>query len=285
MRTVSVEGLPPVSTQSFSSGLPVPHIAPQVFEREGMPRLPHDAPPEQNLHDARYPALSQSAISTAPGSSTSGANAPASSLPSNSYQNFEALFGPRPVADPSTPAPRGAPSGTLPASYIAHPHGELTHSIDTRSMLVDAKGQRYISDGGNLYGIRYDAANKTWRVVQPEDTAKPGIPVNQDRNGRWQIHSEAGLRGGGGFPEKSGFDWAHQDHINLQQQQRAQLESEQQQLQQQRQQLQLELNQVPNQLHRTPLERAHLQQMVLQRIQHVDQRLQHINQQLQLLPH
>ncbi len=97
----------------------------------------------------------------------------------------------------STPADKraGTDSG-LPARYIARSGGKFQPDPRSPGIFFDDKGQRYIESDGKRYAARYDSANQTWRVVQPDDPTRPGIPVKQNSDGSWSSHSEVGGAGG-----------------------------------------------------------------------------------------
>ncbi|WCM24085.1 hypothetical protein NDK50_24960 [Paraburkholderia bryophila] len=61
---------------------------------------------------------------------------------------------------------------------------------------IDEKGRRYISDGEHMYAIRFDRDHRTERVYQPDNPARPGIPVRLNGEGRYVRHDEVGLKGG-----------------------------------------------------------------------------------------
>ncbi|HEY3600167.1 MAG TPA: hypothetical protein VGL08_21965 [Paraburkholderia sp.] len=107
---------------------------------------------------------------------------------------------PQPATQP--PAPNAWPehyafeSHALPAGYIGKPHGSLQRDPRNRGIFFDDRGQRYLQSNGSPYAARYDRANKTWRAVQLDDPAKPGVPVKQNADGNWSLHSEVGALGG-----------------------------------------------------------------------------------------
>lgn len=65
---------------------------------------------------------------------------------------------------------------------------------DSNGIMVDGN-QRYIREGGQFYLVSFDKDNQTWRVIFHNNPTKPAIPVRY-QDGRWQIHSDVGLKGG-----------------------------------------------------------------------------------------
>jgi hypothetical protein len=84
----------------------------------------------------------------------------------------------------------------LPDAYISQPQGELRSDPRHAGMVVDQSGQPYVALDNRYYAVRNDPANGTWRAVQLQDPAKPGIPIRQDRSGNWQLNADIGLPGG-----------------------------------------------------------------------------------------
>ncbi|HEY3600168.1 MAG TPA: hypothetical protein VGL08_21970 [Paraburkholderia sp.] len=84
----------------------------------------------------------------------------------------------------------------MPAGYIGRPHGNLQPDPRNPGIFFDDGGQRYLQSNGNPYAVKYDRTNDTWRAVQLDDPAKPGLPVKQDADGNWSSHSEVGGLGG-----------------------------------------------------------------------------------------
>ena len=84
----------------------------------------------------------------------------------------------------------------LPASYASEPTGKLHPDSVKPGVRIDENGRRYISDGMNTYAIRHDRDNRTERVYQPDNPAKPGIPVRLNTHGDYERHGEVGLKGG-----------------------------------------------------------------------------------------
>jgi hypothetical protein len=84
----------------------------------------------------------------------------------------------------------------LPASYASEPTGKLRPDPVKPGVRIDENGRRYISDGVNTYAIRHDRDNRTEQVYQPDNPAKPGIPVRLNAHGDYERHGEVGLKGG-----------------------------------------------------------------------------------------
>jgi hypothetical protein len=137
-------------------------------------------------------------------SSTGGAlhPEPSASLPAGSVDVFERNFAGS-GSETKDPSPTGsahqhAPdTPVLPSRYAAQPSGTLQPDPAHAGVLIDSKGQRYIQDHGQSYPVRYDTANQTWRVVQPDKPAEPGVPIERRPDGSWKPHDAVGLRGGG----------------------------------------------------------------------------------------
>ncbi|CAB3746427.1 hypothetical protein [Paraburkholderia solisilvae] len=89
----------------------------------------------------------------------------------------------------------GTPGG-ISGAYIGTPSGDLRSDPRHAGLVIDASGQRYVSIGRHYYAVRNDPANETWRAVQLQDPAKPGIPLVRDRTGNWKPHNDTGLPGG-----------------------------------------------------------------------------------------
>jgi hypothetical protein len=89
----------------------------------------------------------------------------------------------------------GLRSGSLPDAYIGAPKGDLRSDERHPRMVVDESGARYVSIGERYYAVRRDPADSTWRAIQLQDPAKPGIPVELTAAG-WRPHAKTGLRGG-----------------------------------------------------------------------------------------
>jgi hypothetical protein len=84
----------------------------------------------------------------------------------------------------------------LPRAYIGTPKGDLRSDPRYMGIVVDESGKRYAQIGAHYYAVRNDSANGTWRAIQLQEPAKPGIPIRRDRAGNWQPHDDTGLRGG-----------------------------------------------------------------------------------------
>jgi hypothetical protein len=61
---------------------------------------------------------------------------------------------------------------------------------------VDANGQRYVKRDESYYPVRFDTSHDVWRVYQPDNPARPGLPVRQNADGEWQPQGGVGLLGG-----------------------------------------------------------------------------------------
>ncbi|WP_244220833.1 hypothetical protein [Paraburkholderia aromaticivorans] len=127
---------------------------------------------------------------------------PSSSLPAGSVDMFERNFAGS-GSEAKDPSPTGSDhqhtpdTPVLPSRYAAQPSGTLQSDPAQAGVLIDATGQRYIQDHGQSYPVRYDTANQTWRVVQRDKPAEPGVPVERQPDGSWKPHDAVGLRGGG----------------------------------------------------------------------------------------
>ncbi|CAB3746423.1 hypothetical protein [Paraburkholderia solisilvae] len=84
----------------------------------------------------------------------------------------------------------------LPDAYIGQPQGDLRADPRHAGIVIDASGQPYVALDNRYYAVRNDPTNGTWRAVQLQDPAKPGIPIRQDRSGNWQPDAGVGLPGG-----------------------------------------------------------------------------------------
>ncbi|CAB3746431.1 hypothetical protein [Paraburkholderia solisilvae] len=96
--------------------------------------------------------------------------------------------------------------GPLPDAYIGTPKGDLRSDPRHAGVVLDESGQPYVPLGGHYYAIRNDPANGTWRAVQLQDPAKPGIPVRRDPAGAWQVHADVGAPGGRPVPTRAQID-------------------------------------------------------------------------------
>ncbi|PQV54436.1 hypothetical protein [Paraburkholderia sp. BL21I4N1] len=84
----------------------------------------------------------------------------------------------------------------LPADYVSKPSGKLYPDLVHPGIQIDDRGQRFIHDGANAYAVRFDRDNQTERVFQPDNPAKPGIPVRLNGAGEYERHRDVGLKGG-----------------------------------------------------------------------------------------
>ncbi|HEY4349785.1 MAG TPA: hypothetical protein VGN31_01080 [Paraburkholderia sp.] len=109
------------------------------------------------------------------------------------------------------PATRGTIGGLLPDAYIGMPRGDLRSDPQNTRVLTDETGQRYIAAGKHYYAVRNDPANRTWRVVQLQDRAKPGIPVQPGSTGEWQVRHEIGVPGGRPLPTRAQIENDHRE--------------------------------------------------------------------------
>jgi hypothetical protein len=94
----------------------------------------------------------------------------------------------------------GSTGDALPDAYIGAPQGDLRSDPRHAGVLIDESGQQYMAAGKHDYAIRADPAHETWRVVQLQDGAKPGIPIRLDAAGNWQVRRDIGLPGGRPLP-------------------------------------------------------------------------------------
>lgn len=103
--------------------------------------------------------------------------------------------GPAGSEQASAPRAKGLP---IPSSYEEpRPSGEL----DWRNnVFVDRQGGRHIEKDGHWYKVKYDADNRTLRVIHPDDASKPTYPVRIGPNAAFEVHSDVGLKGGGPKP-------------------------------------------------------------------------------------
>lgn len=91
------------------------------------------------------------------------------------------------------------PSSTLfNERYVAHgvviPEG--TTQVDGVFLIGNA---RYIRQGDQVYGVRYDTSLHGWRLQHPGalDPQYAGPPIKRTAEGTWQVWQDAGLLGGG----------------------------------------------------------------------------------------
>jgi hypothetical protein len=88
----------------------------------------------------------------------------------------------------------------IPSSYaVERPAGALSPLMQQPNVYRDTDGNRYLHDGASWYPARYDADNGTLRVWQPDRAYKPQYPVRYDAEGRFTVHDNVGLKGGGLF--------------------------------------------------------------------------------------
>jgi len=85
----------------------------------------------------------------------------------------------------------------VPETYARKPQGSLHADPDSSGVFRDETGQAYIRSGEQMYPVKYDKDNGTWRVYVPENQAKCQYPVKLDEHGNWQAHGDVGLHGGG----------------------------------------------------------------------------------------
>jgi hypothetical protein len=104
------------------------------------------------------------------------------------YQNGDGLH--------SAPGSTGA-QPNWPQSYALEKLPNEYGNSRAPGVMVDTKGKEFIVNGDHGYPVRYDTANRTWRIVQPDNPAKPGIPVTRRDDGTWSVNSDVGLKGGG----------------------------------------------------------------------------------------
>jgi hypothetical protein len=90
----------------------------------------------------------------------------------------------------------------LPDAYIGSPQGDLQSDSQHAGLFRDRSGQSYIAIGNHYYAVHNDAANETWRAIQLQDPAKPGIPIERGRTGNWRVHADVGLPGGRPIPTR-----------------------------------------------------------------------------------
>jgi DNA-binding CsgD family transcriptional regulator len=84
----------------------------------------------------------------------------------------------------------------VPETYARKPQGSLHADPDSSGVFRDETGQAYIKSGEQMYPVKYDKDNGTWRVYVPENQAKYQYPVKLDEHGNWQAHGDVGLHGG-----------------------------------------------------------------------------------------
>lgn len=90
----------------------------------------------------------------------------------------------------------GGSLSDLPRNYI-QPQPDMIWSSDRYSGLMeDRTGNVYVVDGKNVYAVKRDADNATWRVYDPKEPWRPGAPIQPNQDGGWELHSKVGLKGG-----------------------------------------------------------------------------------------
>ncbi|HEY3598890.1 MAG TPA: hypothetical protein VGL08_15415 [Paraburkholderia sp.] len=107
-----------------------------------------------------------------------------------------------PVPTPNTVAPASIASGSTstvwPERYALKTKPLRYATTDTPGVLFDLdKKQKFIVHDEHAYAVAYDTGNATYRMVNPDDQSRPGFPVRVDSQRKWEMHSDAGLRGGG----------------------------------------------------------------------------------------
>jgi hypothetical protein len=86
---------------------------------------------------------------------------------------------------------------SLPDSYAVQPAPDsLKAAQGWKHVLIDNKGQHYITRDGKTYPARFDVDNYTWRVYQPNNAYRPQYPVRLNTRGDWEVHNNVGLKGG-----------------------------------------------------------------------------------------
>ncbi|MER2474074.1 cytotoxic necrotizing factor Rho-activating domain-containing protein [Photorhabdus laumondii] len=70
--------------------------------------------------------------------------------------------------------------------------------IDYNQIYRFPDNQYYIKEAGNIYQVRWDASDHTWRVVNPVNPGSQmyATPIKLDKGGHWVTHSNVGLKGG-----------------------------------------------------------------------------------------
>lgn len=84
----------------------------------------------------------------------------------------------------------------LPASYQYE--APITQSTpgSAPGVMVDQRGQNFITMDGQAFAVKYDKDNGTWRVYDRNNPWRPSFPVRVNEEGIWGPHSETGLAGG-----------------------------------------------------------------------------------------
>ncbi|CAB3757013.1 hypothetical protein LMG29542_02978 [Paraburkholderia humisilvae] len=99
--------------------------------------------------------------------------------------------------DTRLPGAHAAESAELPSRYASRSKDALKEDSRHLGIYLDDIGQQYLRDKGKNFPARHDATHQTWRIVQPDNPAKPGIPVNRNDDGSWSMTRDVGLPGGG----------------------------------------------------------------------------------------
>lgn len=75
---------------------------------------------------------------------------------------------------------------------------KVIDGIDYNKIYKISDNQYYIREAGNVYQVRWDASDHTWRVINPANPSSKmyATPVKLDKEGHWVTHSNVGLRGG-----------------------------------------------------------------------------------------
>ncbi|MEZ0602480.1 hypothetical protein ACAX43_10085 [Paraburkholderia sp. IW21] len=202
--------------------LPQPNVQPEVpgdSVKGGQPRQPAEKPSSElpsNTKPGTQPPPSES-----PSTGSGGAPvAPVQSKPAQSGTPRSKAGEPQanaPHADePTTNTPSASGSHfDVPAQYAGKPKGNLEAEPSSPGVFRDEKGQPYIQAREQNWPVRYDKDNGTWRVYQPDDSAKLQYPVGLDEQGNWQVHDDVGLKGGNpGATAGSGNPMANRDRLH-----------------------------------------------------------------------
>ena len=99
----------------------------------------------------------------------------------------------------SAPALPQTPAGSLrdiPQNYVQAQPNAIWNSERAPGLMEDKQGNMYAVDGKNVYAVKQDADNATWRVYNPRDTSRPAYPIRPNEDGGWQLHGNVGLKGG-----------------------------------------------------------------------------------------
>jgi len=84
----------------------------------------------------------------------------------------------------------------LPQRYALERPPAGATATDSPGVMMDHKGQKFISQGGHDYPVTYDKDNGTWRVNDPGNPWRPSVPVKRNAQGEWELNSNVGLPGG-----------------------------------------------------------------------------------------